>query len=134
MLTHFLFVAVGPIRGWYRRRAERKAMWMATDGLSRLPGDVLDDIGISRDEITALFIAAEMRNALSARGSVEPKGEFVRPRPPGQKPVGVGVLEDSRRTDDSQTLPVAEFPYDRARSRNGVRQRARPQGVSSSCL
>jgi hypothetical protein len=107
-------------------------MWMATDGLSRLPGDVLDDIGISRDEITALFIAAEMRNALSARELVEPKGEFARRRPPGQKPVG--VLEDSHRTDDSQTLPVAEFPYDRARSRNGVRQRARPQGVSSSCL
>jgi uncharacterized protein YjiS (DUF1127 family) len=55
MLTNFLFVTVGSIRGWYCRRAERKAMWMATDGLSRSQDDILSDIGISRDEITCAF-------------------------------------------------------------------------------
>jgi uncharacterized protein YjiS (DUF1127 family) len=50
-MTDFHFVSVGSIRKWFRLRAERKAMWSATDGLSRLPNDVLDDIGISRDEI-----------------------------------------------------------------------------------
>ncbi|RWD81328.1 DUF1127 domain-containing protein [Mesorhizobium sp.] len=59
MLTNFLFVIVGSIRGWYRRRAERQAMWMATDGLSRLSDDVLSDIGIARDEITCAFLGAE---------------------------------------------------------------------------
>ncbi|MER9275444.1 DUF1127 domain-containing protein, partial [Mesorhizobium sp. M0643] len=34
-----------------RLRAERKARLSATDQLSRLPDDVLGDIGISRDEI-----------------------------------------------------------------------------------
>jgi uncharacterized protein YjiS (DUF1127 family) len=50
-MADFHFVSVGSIRKWFRLRAERKAMWLATDGLSRLPNDVLDDIGISRDEI-----------------------------------------------------------------------------------
>jgi hypothetical protein len=37
-------------------------------------------------------------------------------------------------TDDPLTVPMAEFPYEGARSPDGVRQRARPQGVSSSWL
>jgi uncharacterized protein YjiS (DUF1127 family) len=52
MMVKFLLVAVGSVRSWSRRRAKRKAMWLATDQLSRSPDDVLDDIGISRDEIT----------------------------------------------------------------------------------
>lgn len=64
MLTNFLFVIVGSIRGWYRRRAERQAMWMATDGLSHLSDDVLSDIGIARDEITCAFLGAEHREAV----------------------------------------------------------------------
>ena len=52
MMAKFHFVSVGSIRRWFRLRAERKAMWLATDGVSRLPDDVLNDIGISRDEIT----------------------------------------------------------------------------------
>jgi uncharacterized protein YjiS (DUF1127 family) len=52
MMDKFLLVATGSIRRWSRRRAKRKAMWRATDQLSRSPDDVLDDIGISRDEIT----------------------------------------------------------------------------------
>lgn len=51
MMAKFHAVAVGPIRRWFRLRAERKAILSATDGLSRLPDDVLNDIGISRDEI-----------------------------------------------------------------------------------
>jgi uncharacterized protein YjiS (DUF1127 family) len=43
--------AIGPFRRWLRLRAERKALLSATDQLSRLPDDVLGDIGISRDEI-----------------------------------------------------------------------------------
>jgi uncharacterized protein YjiS (DUF1127 family) len=52
MIVKFLLVAVGPIRSWSRRRAKRKAMWLATDQLSHSSDDVLDDIGISRDKIT----------------------------------------------------------------------------------
>jgi uncharacterized protein YjiS (DUF1127 family) len=51
MMAKIHAVAVGPIRSWFRHRAERKAMLSATDGLRRLPDDVLNDIGISRDEI-----------------------------------------------------------------------------------
>ena len=46
-----LLAAVGSFRRWSRLRAERRAMWWATDQLSRLPDDVLNDIGVSRDEI-----------------------------------------------------------------------------------
>ncbi|WP_353640834.1 hypothetical protein [Mesorhizobium sp. WSM2239] len=52
MMGKFLFIAVGPIRNWSRRRAEQKAMWLATDQLSRSPDELLNDIGILRDEIT----------------------------------------------------------------------------------
>ena len=51
MVVKFDLLAVNPIRRWFRLRAERKAMLLATDGLSRLPDDVLNDIGITRDEI-----------------------------------------------------------------------------------
>lgn len=51
MMTKYDLLAVGPIRRWFRRRADRKAMLLATDGLTRLPDDVLNDIGITRDEI-----------------------------------------------------------------------------------
>ncbi|NGO54331.1 DUF1127 domain-containing protein [Allomesorhizobium camelthorni] len=56
-----LLVAVVSFRKWLRLRAERKAMWWATDQLSRLPDDVLSDIGVSRDEITALLEQAPFR-------------------------------------------------------------------------
>jgi uncharacterized protein YjiS (DUF1127 family) len=52
MMDKFLLMAAGSVRRWSRRRAKRKAMRRATDQLSRSPDDVLDDIGISRDEIT----------------------------------------------------------------------------------
>ncbi|EHK56285.1 hypothetical protein [Allomesorhizobium alhagi] len=52
MMDRFLILAVGSIRRWSRRRAKRTAMRRATDQLSRSPDDVLDDIGISRDQIT----------------------------------------------------------------------------------
>jgi len=52
MMGTFLVVAIGPIRSWSRRRAERKAMWLTTDQLSRSPDELLNDIGILRDEIT----------------------------------------------------------------------------------
>jgi hypothetical protein len=45
------FVAIGSFRRWSRSRAERKAMWWATDQMNHLPDDVLNDIGVSRDEI-----------------------------------------------------------------------------------
>jgi uncharacterized protein YjiS (DUF1127 family) len=51
MMTKFLLVAVGSILAWYKRRAERNAMWLATDQLSRSPDDTLNDIGISRDDV-----------------------------------------------------------------------------------
>jgi uncharacterized protein YjiS (DUF1127 family) len=78
MLTNFLFVTVGSIREWKRRHTERKAMWMATDGLSRLPGDVLDDIGISRDQITCAFHSRRNAKRAERRRSVKPMGEFGR--------------------------------------------------------
>lgn len=40
------------IRSWFRLRAERKSMLMATSEISLSPDDVLSDIGISRDEVT----------------------------------------------------------------------------------
>ena len=46
-----LAVAIGSFRRWSRLRAQRRAMWWATDQLSHLPDDVLADIGVSRDEI-----------------------------------------------------------------------------------
>jgi uncharacterized protein YjiS (DUF1127 family) len=52
MMDRFLLVAVRSIQKWSRRRAKRKAVRRATDQLSRSPDDVLNDIGISRDEIT----------------------------------------------------------------------------------
>ena len=51
MMAKFDLVAAGPIRRWFRLRAERKAMLMATDHLSHLPSDVLDDIGVSRVDV-----------------------------------------------------------------------------------
>jgi uncharacterized protein YjiS (DUF1127 family) len=52
MMGKFLLVfAVGSVRRWSRRRAERNAMWLATDQLSRSPDDILNDIGISRDDV-----------------------------------------------------------------------------------
>jgi uncharacterized protein YjiS (DUF1127 family) len=43
------------IRGWFRLRAERKAMRKATDDLDRSPDNMLSDIGISHDEIMCAF-------------------------------------------------------------------------------
>jgi hypothetical protein len=40
------------IRGWYRLRAERKAMLMATEEMSKSPDAMLDDMGILRDDVT----------------------------------------------------------------------------------
>jgi uncharacterized protein YjiS (DUF1127 family) len=51
LIMSSLAVAIGSFRRWSRLRAERKAMWWATDQLSHLPDDVLSDIGVSRDEI-----------------------------------------------------------------------------------
>jgi uncharacterized protein YjiS (DUF1127 family) len=55
MLTRFLLALVNLICRWILRRPEPKAMWMATDGLSRSPDQMLDGIGISRDDITCAF-------------------------------------------------------------------------------
>jgi uncharacterized protein YjiS (DUF1127 family) len=51
MMMKFLLVAAGSILAWHNRRAERNAMWLATDQLSRSPDDTLNDIGISRDDV-----------------------------------------------------------------------------------
>ena len=61
MPVKLLNLVVGPFRGWLRRRAERKALLMATDGLTHSPDGMLNDIGISRDEIMALYAVAESR-------------------------------------------------------------------------
>jgi uncharacterized protein YjiS (DUF1127 family) len=63
MSVKLLDLIVGPLRGWLRRRAERKALLMATDGLSHSPDDMLNDIGISRDKIMG---------ALRSRGKSKP--------------------------------------------------------------
>lgn len=55
--------AIGPFRRWLRLRAERKALLSATDQLSRLPDDVLGDIGISRDEIMCALPSRAIRPA-----------------------------------------------------------------------
>jgi uncharacterized protein YjiS (DUF1127 family) len=55
--------AIGPFRRWLRLRAERKALLSATDQLSRLPDDVLGDIGISRDEIMCALRSRAIRHA-----------------------------------------------------------------------
>jgi hypothetical protein len=48
MISKFDLFTVGPVRRWLHLRAERKAMLLATDYLSHLPDDILDDIGLSR--------------------------------------------------------------------------------------
>jgi hypothetical protein len=48
MMRGFDLFAAGPIRIWLNLRAERKAMLLATDYLSHLPDDILNDIGLSR--------------------------------------------------------------------------------------
>jgi len=55
--------AIGPFRRWLRLRAERKALLSATDQLSRLPDDVLGDVGISRDEIMCALRSRAIRHA-----------------------------------------------------------------------
>ena len=62
-------VAVGPVRRWLRVRAERKALLSATDQLSRLPDDVLNDIGISRDEIMCALRSRVIRHAEAGAAS-----------------------------------------------------------------
>ena len=54
MLAKFPRLVFWPIRVWLRRRAERKALLMATDGLGHSPEAFLSDIGISHDDIMAL--------------------------------------------------------------------------------
>ncbi|RWL07260.1 MAG: DUF1127 domain-containing protein [Mesorhizobium sp.] len=65
--------AIGSFRRWLRLRAERKPLLSATDQLSRLPDDVLGDIGISRDEIMcALSRAIRHAEAGAADTTIEP--------------------------------------------------------------
>ena len=52
MIAKLDLFAVGSIWRWIHLRAERKAMLLATDQLNRLPDDILNDIGISHDEVT----------------------------------------------------------------------------------
>ncbi|HEV2901369.1 MAG TPA: DUF1127 domain-containing protein [Pseudaminobacter sp.] len=61
MSAKLLSLIVDPFRGWLCRRAERKALLTATDELTHLPDDMLNDIGISRDEIMALSAVAKRR-------------------------------------------------------------------------
>lgn len=61
-------VAIGPFRRWLRLRAERKALLSATDQLSRLPDDVLGDIGISHDEIMCALRSRAIRHCGGRRG------------------------------------------------------------------
>jgi uncharacterized protein YjiS (DUF1127 family) len=53
---------VASIPGWFRLRAEQKAMRAATDELEHSSDDVLSDIGLSHDEITCA-----LRNPKSPR-------------------------------------------------------------------
>ena len=43
------------IRGWYRLRAERKAMLMASEEMSKSPDAMLNDMGILRDDVAYAF-------------------------------------------------------------------------------
>ena len=49
------FAVQDRVRGWFRFRAERKAVWMATDEMSKSPDGVLSDIGIARDDVIGSF-------------------------------------------------------------------------------
>lgn len=72
MWTSFHNGTIGYIRGWFRLRAERKAMWMITDRLSRSPDDILNDIGISRDEITCALSKRPNPSSGSGRNAAGP--------------------------------------------------------------
>ena len=54
MAAKFPSLVFEPLRVWLRRRAERKALLMATDGLDHSPEAFLTDIGVSHDDIMAL--------------------------------------------------------------------------------
>jgi uncharacterized protein YjiS (DUF1127 family) len=60
MAAKLLTLIVDPFCGWLRVRAERRALLAATDGLSHSPEELLSDIGISRDKITALYARKPM--------------------------------------------------------------------------
>lgn len=55
MSAKFFPVVPDYIRGWYRLHAERKAMLMATEEMSKSPDAMLDDMGILRDDVTFAF-------------------------------------------------------------------------------
>jgi uncharacterized protein YjiS (DUF1127 family) len=55
MVVKLSLVAVGPLVDWLGRRAEQKALLKATNELSLSRDDMLNDIGISRDDITYAF-------------------------------------------------------------------------------
>ena len=54
MAAKFPSLVFEPLCVWFRRRAKRKALLMATDGLDHSPEAFLTDIGVSHDDITAL--------------------------------------------------------------------------------
>jgi uncharacterized protein YjiS (DUF1127 family) len=68
MPAKFLAVFVEPLRGWLHRRAERKALLMATDGLGHSPEAFLTDIGVSHDDIMVHFADAKSRLADRSTG------------------------------------------------------------------
>jgi uncharacterized protein YjiS (DUF1127 family) len=63
MPAQFLALVVEPLRGWLLRRAKRRALLMATDGLGHSPEAFLTDIGVSHDDIMVLFAVAESRSS-----------------------------------------------------------------------
>ena len=61
MPAKFPTLVFGPLRVWLRRRAERRVLLMATNGLGHAPEAFLTDIGISHDDILALCAVAKAR-------------------------------------------------------------------------
>jgi uncharacterized protein YjiS (DUF1127 family) len=52
---------ISSIRGWFRLRAERRSMRISLEELDRLPDRLLDDIGISHDDIACAFRKGRLR-------------------------------------------------------------------------
>ncbi len=61
MAAKFLTLVVGPLRVWLHRRGERRALLTATEGLDHAPDALLNDIGISHDDMMALYAVATSR-------------------------------------------------------------------------
>ncbi|TWI16833.1 DUF1127 domain-containing protein [Mesorhizobium tianshanense] len=100
--------AIGPFRRWLRLRAERKALLSATDQLSRLPDDVLGDIGISCDEIMCALRSRAIRHAeAGAAGTTIERTRSLRPR--SRNLAGSGYASDSKGGKSAGMHPLQRW-------------------------